>query len=88
MLKSTSQIISTLEDAINLFSTGNSALNRDKAKLMVFASKCALQALALDMADRRFNADTQNVIEAKGKAITFGVSKGKGHARALQHKHG
>lgn len=54
MFKNTKEIIGTLEDAIKLFGETNSAISREKAKLMVVASRHALQALALDFAEKRF----------------------------------
>lgn len=65
MFKNTKEIINTLETAIEIFGSTNSALNREKAKLMVVASRHALQALALDFAERRFPVDATKIIEVK-----------------------
>lgn len=63
MFKNTTEIINTLEEAIQLFGSTNSALSREKAKLMVVASRHALQALALDFAKERFPLETGRIIE-------------------------
>lgn len=63
MFKTTKEIIETLEDAINIFNKSSSEIDRDRSKLMVVASRYALQALALNFAERRFPIDATRIIE-------------------------
>lgn len=87
MFKNTKEIINTLESAIELFANTNSALGRERAKLMVVASRHALQALALDFAERRFPVQAQGAQDATYKTLQTNGSK-ESHPKRLPVKAG
>lgn len=75
------EIIKTLENAIELFGTTNSAIQREKAKLMVVGSRHALQALALEFAKERFPIENGRIIPLESSRSR--ISKNNGHEKVV-----